>query len=53
MSNVTPKVHLKESHEAPMLDLIKPHAYTFGACHVCKYLVFQEIIQKLKNQINQ
>jgi hypothetical protein len=48
MFNVTPKVHLKESHEAPMLDLIKPHAYTFGACHVCKYLVFQRNNSKIK-----
>jgi hypothetical protein len=44
MSNVTPKVYLRLNHETPRLNLTKPHAQTFGACHVCKYIIFQEII---------
>jgi hypothetical protein len=43
MFNVTPKVHLRLSHERPRLNLARL-GVSFNACHVCKYQVFQEII---------
>jgi len=43
MFNVTPKIHLKLSHETPSPNLARP-CVNLWCMPVCKHLVFQEII---------